>query len=73
MKFTTNTDVCPASGGECGVSLTLGYAYGEVSFLRAVVTDPGTSTYAAGDAYPTDDMNDARGDWAAWCAEESRQ
>ncbi len=73
MTFTTTTDVCPASGGECGVSLTLGFAYGVVEFLRAVVTDPGTSAYQTGDSYPTDDMSDARGDWAAGCAEESRQ
>jgi hypothetical protein len=72
MTFETHTDVEPASGGGMSVKLTLWYAYGVVEFLRAVVTDPGTSTYAAGDEYPTDDMSDPCCDWAAWCEEQLR-
>ena len=72
MTFETPADICPASGGECSVSLTLGYAYGAVEFLRAVVTDPGTTSCKIGDDVPTDTLNDRCGDWAAWC-EESRQ
>jgi hypothetical protein len=72
MTFETHTDVEPASGGGMSVKLTLWYAYGVVEFLRAVVTDPGTSTYAAGDEYPTDDMSDPCCDWAAWCEDQLR-
>ena len=71
MTFTTPADICPASGGECSVSLTLGFAYGVVEFLRAVVTDPGTSAYRMGGACPTDTLNDASGDWAAWRGDQS--
>ena len=72
MTFETCTDVEPASGGGMSVRLTLGYAYGVVEFLRAVVTDPGTTTYAAGDEYPTDDMNDNTCEWAVWCEDQLR-
>lgn len=72
MTFETYTDVEPASGGGMSVRLTLWYAYGVVEFLRAEVTDPGTSTYATGDEYPTDDMTDPCCDWAAWCEDQLR-
>ena len=72
MTFETYTDVEPASGGGMSVKLTMWYAYGVVEFLHAVVTDPGNTTYAKGDPYPVDDMNDDTCEWAVWCADQLR-